>query len=144
MDTFPNDNNRKPTCVEDCQPNTRRKWMLAHDAEYLRNAIKELATSFIELTEYCYEQGAVKEEWKNEFIAMANNWVERSKWNWAKHELMNQVELVCNKLTLLADSVGVERESVPDEEDVFTLDKEDFDTSRQQDNPSLKKDCPSV
>ena len=64
MDTFPNDNNRKPTCVEDCQPNTRRKWMLAHDAEYLRNAIKELATSFIELTEYCYEQGAVKEEWK--------------------------------------------------------------------------------
>lgn len=121
FDKFPTDDRRKPTCVEDCQPATRKKWMEKHEADYLRNVIKQLAESFKKLTDYCYDGGAIILEWKNEFVAMADNWIERSKLNWAKHELANQINVICDKITLLADSVGVVHEPLSEDEDITVI-----------------------
>lgn len=121
FDKFPTDDRRKPTCVEDCQPATRKKWMEKHEADYLRNVIKQLAESFKKLTDYCYDGGAIILEWKNEFVAMADNWIERSKLNWAKHELANQINVICDKITLLADSVGVVHEPIPEDKNTTVI-----------------------
>ena len=131
LDKFPTDENRKPTCVEDCQMATRNRWLKAHDKEYLRNAIEALADSFKELTEYCFDGGAIRKEWRDDFVAMADKWVERSKWNWDRHELADQINLICEKITLLADGVGVVREPVPDDKAIAIIenDEEDANTS---------------
>ena len=121
FDKFPTDDRRKPTCVEDCQPATRKKWMEKHETDYLRNVIEQLADSFKKLTEYCYDGGAFILEWKNEFIAMADKWIERSKLNWAKHELANQIDVIFDKITLLADSVGVVREPIPEDKNTTVI-----------------------
>lgn len=125
FDKFPTDNRRKPTCVEDCQMATRKRWMEAHDKDYLQNAIKILADSFKQLTEYCYDGGAINKEWRDEFIDMADKWIERSKWNWARHELANQINIICDKITLLADSARVVREPVPDDKTITIIENEE-------------------
>ena len=109
-DLFPNDDHRRPTCIEDCQPARRREWMESRNQEYLRNVIKELADSFKELSGYCHKEGAIKDEYNKEFIEMADRWIERSKWNWARHELADQIDMICGKIVMLADAVGVVRE----------------------------------
>lgn len=124
LDKFPTDERRKPTCVEDCQMATRKRWMGAHEKEYLRNVIGQLADSFKTLTEYCHDGGAIKKEWRDEFIAMADKWIERSKLNWARHELANQINLICDKITLLADSAGVVREPVSDDKSITVIENE--------------------
>ena len=129
LDKFPTDERRKPTCVEDCQMATRKRWMEAHDKEYLKNAIEALADSFKQLNEYCYDGGAIKKEWRDEFVAMADKWVERSKWNWARHELADQINLICDKISLLADSAGVVREPVTDDEDITVIDNVEEDAT---------------
>ena len=129
LDKFPTDERRKPTCVEDCQMATRKRWMEAYEKEYLRNAIEILADSFKTLTEYCWDGGAIKKEWRDEFIAMADKWIERSKLNWARHELANQINLICDKITLLADSVGVVREPVSDDKSIVIKENNEEDAN---------------
>ena len=122
FDTFPNDDRRKPTCIEDCRAGTRKSWMEKRDADYLRNLISELAKTFKEVTEYCHDGGAVKTEWRDEFNAMADSWIERSKLNWARHELADQIDMICDKITFLADAVGVTRPCVDDDSSITALD----------------------
>lgn len=107
FDTFPSEAHRSPTCVEDCQPSTRRAWCITKDKEYLRNAIGELADSFRDLVAYLYAEECVNDEQRKELERVANNIVDRSKWNWAEHELADQVDVICEKIRLLADACGV-------------------------------------
>lgn len=109
FDTFPNEERRKPTCVEDCQQATRRAWCMSKEKDYLRNTISALADSFRELVEYCHTEGCVTDEQREGMNKVANSIVDRSKWNWSLHELADQVDLMCEKIRLLADAVGVTR-----------------------------------
>ena len=122
FDTFPSDDRRKPTCIEDCRPSVRRQWMMNRTKEYLRNVISELAASFKELADYCHKEGAIKDEWRDEFIQMADRWIEKAKWNWAEHELADQIDIICGKITLLADSAGVIRQRTNDDDSIAVVD----------------------
>ena len=107
FDTFPGEKERQPTCIEDCQQETRRKWCMALTQESLRDTIKHLAKTFKEMTNYLVSEKCVNNETCTEFFAMIDRNVERSKYNWGVHELADQVDFFCEKVTLLADACGV-------------------------------------
>lgn len=107
FDKFPTDKKRKPTCVEDCTHGKRMEWCMSKDEDYLRNVIEQLANTFRDLVDFCHSEGCVNDEQRDGMNKMANNIVARSKWNWALHELANQVDFVSEKIRLLADAVGV-------------------------------------
>ena len=88
FDTFPGESKRQPTCIEDCQPETRRKLLLTKSKEWLRDCIEQLAKTFKETTDYLVTEGCVTDEQRKEFFAMIDRNVERSKYNWAEHELL--------------------------------------------------------
>jgi len=115
FDKFPTDEKRKPTCVEDCTPSKRREWCMSKDCDYLRNVIKIEADTFLDMTEYCLKEKCVTEEQATEFRSMMANIVDRSKWNWALHELADQVDFVCEKVRLLADAVGITKHIYDDD-----------------------------
>lgn len=107
FDTFPNEEKRQPTCIEDCQQETRRKWCMAQTQNCLRNTIKILAQTFMDTTDYLVSENCVTDKQRTEFFAMIDKGVDRAKWNWAVHELADQVDFFCEKVTLLADACGV-------------------------------------
>ena len=107
FDTFPREKKRQPTCIEDCQQETRRKWCLAQTQDCLRETISMLAKTFKDMTDYLVSEKCVNDEQRTEFFAMIDRNVERSKYNWAVHELADQVDFFCEKVTLLADACGV-------------------------------------
>lgn len=109
FDTFPGEEKRHPTCIEDCQQETRRKWCMAQTQDCLRDTIKHLAQTFKETTDYLVSEKCVNDEQRTEFFKMIDRNVERSKYNWAVHELADQVDFFCEKVTLLADACGVTR-----------------------------------
>lgn len=107
FDTFPNEEKRQPTCIEDCQQETRRKWCMAQTKDCLRETIKQLAQTFKEITDFLVNEKCVSKEYREEMFAMIDRNVKRSEWNWAVHELADQVDFFCEKVTLLADACGV-------------------------------------
>lgn len=116
FDTFPGEERRKPTCIEDCQQETRRKWCMAKNPDYLRETIKILADTFKDLCNYLVDEKCVTDDQRTEFFAMIDRNVERSKLNWGLHELADQVDFFCSKVVLLADACGVTKHQ-EDEED---------------------------
>lgn len=42
FDKFPEDEKRQPTCLEDCQEETRKKWLESLEKEALINCIEHL------------------------------------------------------------------------------------------------------
>ena len=107
FDTFPGEERRKPTCIEDCQQETRRQLLMTQNKEWMRECISQLAKTFKDLCNYLVKEGCVTDEQRKEFFDMIDRNVERSKWNWAEHELADQVDFFCEKVTLLADACGV-------------------------------------
>lgn len=107
FDKFPNEEKRQPTCIEDCQQETRREWCMGMDKEALRNTIGMLAESFKELCNYLVDEKCISLETKIEFFAMIDRNVNKSKWNWAKHELADQVDFFCEKVRMVADPFDV-------------------------------------
>jgi hypothetical protein len=107
FDTFPGEEKRRPTCIEDCQPETRRKLLMTKSKEWMRDCIRQLAQTFKETTDYLVTEGCVTDEQRKEFFAMIDRNVDRAKWNWAEHELADQVDFFCEKVVLLADACGV-------------------------------------
>jgi hypothetical protein len=107
FDTFPGEERRKPTCIEDCQQETRRKWCMSKDPDYLRETIKILADTFKDICNYLVDEKCVTDDQRKGFFEMIDRNVERSKLNWSLHELADQVDFFCSKVVLLADACGV-------------------------------------
>ena len=107
FDTLPGDEKRKPTCVEDCTQEKRREWCMSKDKDYLRNVIKIMADTFKDLCNYLVDEKCVTNKQRDRFFEMIDKAVENSKYNWALHELADQVDFVCSKVTMLADACGV-------------------------------------
>ena len=42
FDTFPGEEKRQPTCVEDCQPETRKEWLQSLEKEALIKCVEHL------------------------------------------------------------------------------------------------------
>ena len=107
FDIFPGEKNRQPTCIEDCQPETRRKLLMTKNKEWMRDCIKQLAQTFMETTDFLVNEGCLTDEQRKELFVLMDRGVKQSQWNWAEHELADQVDFFCEKLTLLADACGV-------------------------------------
>lgn len=107
FDTFPGEEKRQPTCVEDCQQETRRNWCMSKTPDYLREAINLLAGTFKDITNYLVNEKCVTAEQRTGLFEMIDRNVEQSKYNWALHELADQVDFFCEKIRLLADACGV-------------------------------------
>ena len=50
VDQFPGEERRKPTCVEDCQKETRKKWLETLSREALINTIEYLCETLREVS----------------------------------------------------------------------------------------------
>ena len=107
LDTFPGEEKRQPTCVEDCQQETRRDWCMSKTPDYLREAITMLAGTFKDITNYLVDEHCVTDEQRTGLFEMIDRNVERSKYNWALHKLADQVDFFCEKIRLIADACGV-------------------------------------
>ena len=51
FDQFPGEERRKPTCVEDCQEETRKKWLETLNREALINTIEYLCETLREVSD---------------------------------------------------------------------------------------------
>ena len=107
FDTFPGEERRQPTCIEDCQQETRRKWCMSKTPDDLRDAIKLLADTFKDICNYLVDEKCVTVDQRKGLFDMIDNNVDRSKWNWGLHELADQVDFFCKKVVQLADACGV-------------------------------------
>ena len=107
FDTFPGEVERQPTCVEDCQQETRRDWCMSKTPDYRREAINLLAGTFKDITNYLVNEKCVTDEQRTGLFEMIDRNVEQSKYNLALHELADQVDFFCEKIRLLADACGV-------------------------------------
>lgn len=107
-DQFPDDEKRQPTCIEDCQQETRRAWMMKrNDKVYAKQAIKMIYDSFLELCGYLHNEGCLDDDWFKEFTEMTGKAKDNVRHNWALHELANQLDMACDTLALVADTFGV-------------------------------------
>lgn len=109
FDKFPTDESRKPTCIEDCQQDTRRKWCLSKDKDYLRKTISMLAESFKELCEYLESEKCLTNEQHTQLVLKIDDQLKISQMNWSLEELAEQVDTICRQLVMLADHCGVTR-----------------------------------
>lgn len=108
FDTFPDDEKRQPTCIEDCQQETRRAWVMKHDnKEAAKKTITLIYDEFLKLCDYLHKEGCISDEDVKGFKDMADKKKEEVKYNWGLHELANLLDLACDKLCLLADAFGV-------------------------------------
>lgn len=108
FDQFSDDEKRQPTCIEDCQQETRRSWLMKrNDKVYAKQAIAKIYDSFLELCGYLHNEDCLDDETLKDFTEMVGEAKDDVKYNWALHELANQLDLACDKLTMLADTFGV-------------------------------------
>ena len=111
FDTFPGEDKHHPTCLEDCQQETRREWCLAQTQERLRLAIEYLARTFKELVDYLVDEKVVNDEQRKKLFAMIDRNMKNSEQDWTLRELADQVDFFCGKVTMLADVCGVTKDA---------------------------------
>lgn len=109
FDQFPDDEKRQPTCIEDCQQEIRRAWLMKRqDNVYAKQAIITMIyDSFLELCGYLHNEGCLDDDRFNEFTEMTGKAKDNVRHNWALHELANQLDMACDTLALVADTFGV-------------------------------------
>lgn len=122
FDTFPGEKKRQPTCIEDCQQETRRKWCMAQTQDCLRETISILAKTFKAMTDYLVSEKCVSFEQRMELFKMIDSNVARSKYKWAVHELADQVDFFAEKVTMLVDACGVTKHMDVTSEDGHFID----------------------
>lgn len=110
FDTFPGEDKHQPTCLEDCQQETRREWCLAQTQDNLRLTIEYLARTFKELVDYLVDEKVVNDEQRKKLFAMIDRNMKNSEQDWTLRELADQVDFFCEKVTMLADVCGVTKQ----------------------------------
>lgn len=107
-DQFPDDEKRQPTCIEDCQQETRRAWLMKrNDKVYAKQAIRMIYDTFLELCDYLHKEDCLNDDRFKEFTEMTGKAKDNVRHNWALHELANQLDMACDTLALVADTFGV-------------------------------------
>ena len=110
FDKFPDDEKRQPTCIEDCQQETRRAWLMKrNDKVYAKQAITMIYDAFLELCDFLHNEGCLDGKDFKDFTKMAEEAKDDVKYNWALHELATQLDVACDKLAMLADAFRVKR-----------------------------------
>lgn len=51
FDTFPGETKRQPTCIEDCQEETRKKYLSGQEREFLVNTIEILCRTIRDISD---------------------------------------------------------------------------------------------
>ena len=111
FDKFPDDERRQPTCIEDCQQETRRAWLMKRNNKaYAKQAITMIYDAFLELCDFLRSEVCLDDKDFKAFADMAEHAKNYAKYNWALHELATHLDVACDKLTMLADAFRVKRE----------------------------------
>lgn len=97
FDKFPGEEKAKPTCVEDCQMETRLVWMRTKNIEYLKKLVDILGNVEYELMKLLN---------KNE-IEQLNLVIETYSPNSTKNAVMGIVNRKCKNITTIADKFGI-------------------------------------
>lgn len=118
FDTFPGEEKRQPTCVEDCQQTTRREWCESKSSEYLFETIKILVQSWKELIDYLINEKCFTEERKEALYQLGDGCVFRSKSyiNVRKDFIIEEIDFISEKIRFLADWCGVTKHKEDDVE----------------------------
>lgn len=66
FDKFPGEEGRQPTCIEDCQKETRTQWLEGLEKEALIRTVNILCETLHNFTEKLVSQGAVSFEEEEE------------------------------------------------------------------------------
>jgi len=51
FDQFPDEPKRQPTCIEDCQPETRKKWLEGLEKEGLIHCVEMLCDTLVSISD---------------------------------------------------------------------------------------------
>ena len=70
FDIFPCERKRQPTCIEDCQPETRRKLLMTKNKKWMRDCINQLAQTFKETTDFLVNEGCLTDEQRKELFVL--------------------------------------------------------------------------
>lgn len=107
-DMLPGEIIPQPTCIEDCQPMTRRKYCMKLSRESLIEHCIQLVQTFKVITDFLFQKELIDH---NQRTMMYNMVVRNLRYtNFYKQQLAENVDFFCEKVTMLADTCGVVRE----------------------------------
>ena len=66
FDKFPGEEKRQPTCIEDCQPETRQKWFESLETEALIRTLHHLCTTLHNFAENLESEGVISFDYETE------------------------------------------------------------------------------
>ena len=99
FDKFPGEDERHPTCIEDCQEETRLKWLHALDAE----ALKRTFGIIIEAIKYVNDIAFEGVEDKPDVDALLSDSIKMVESSEDTTKLVKAVNLVCEQLHEIVD-----------------------------------------
>lgn len=99
FDKFPGEEERHPTCVEDCQEETRLKWLSTLDAE----ALKRTFDIVVEAIKYVNDIAFEGVEDKPDVGALLSDSIKMVKSSEDTTKLVKAVNLVCKQLHEIVD-----------------------------------------
>lgn len=108
FDTFPTDEKRRATCIEDCQQHTRREWCITKQSDTLKQTIERLVDTYKELCDYLCEAGDINTVVKKSLIELIT--IRTSIDRKDIRGLIDTIDYLSEKITSLADSFGVRKE----------------------------------
>lgn len=116
FDTFPGEEKRHPTCVEDCQENTRREWCMTKSKEYLVETIKILVQAWKEMVDYLTNEKCLTQNIKGELYELGDNCICRSEACLFEEFIADEIDFISEKIRFLADCCGVTKHKGDDVE----------------------------
>lgn len=114
FDKFPDEEERQPTCIEDCQEETRLKWLNSLDAEALKRTFNIIIEAIRHINDLAFE--GVEDKPDVDTLLSDSIKVVASSEDTIK--LVKAVNLVCKQLHEIADylvSEGIIRRVEDDE-----------------------------
>lgn len=101
FDTLEGERKRKPTCIEDCNDETRREWLRSLSAQARINTANVLCDAILGVADFAYAEGMIERESKELLCREADN----------RHGVgaLDNLLKLCSLLRLLGDRLGIVR-----------------------------------
>ena len=107
FDKFPDDGKRQPTCIEDCQQETRDAWLEKLDLTALNDTLKHLTKVLCDIYYTVIDEVDLHAEKKiyhlkrNQAIVIAKN---------DRNETLKMIKFVCGRIVFFADTYCIQAE----------------------------------
>lgn len=112
FDKFPEDDRQKPTCVEDCRPETRHEWCMKKNSEYLYDVLKLLSTTYDGMLNFLVDENVITME---EYSALIDG-IGKPEDGLGVETLSFRIDAMSVKITTIADLFGVGTKPIEEDE----------------------------